>query len=116
MAIDWTKPIETKAGHPAVLLKAGAKGQAGRTHVVLVSYPNSCDSVLFYYTHGRLYSEPSAEDLQNKAEEVVYYVNLYPHTPAGGVRHKSRAEADEAALPDRVGCNRVVFTHGRYDD
>lgn len=116
MAIDWTKPIETKAGHPAVLLKEGVRATAGRTHVVLVSHPDQSDTVAIYYPNGKLFSEPTTDDLQNKAEEVVYYVNIYPTSPLGGVRHRTRAEADNAALPDRVGCNRVALTPGRYDD
>lgn len=47
--------------------------------------------------------------------KIVRYFNVYPEA-VGGVL-PSRKEADQLAdLPNRIGCVRVEFTEGTYDD
>lgn len=51
-------------------------------------------------------------------QKYVRYYNIYPNGNYGGVAgpHSSRSRADKNAAPGRIGCKRVVFTDGEFDE
>ncbi len=59
-----------------------------------------------------LINEVIVEDVIPKG--YVQYYNIYPSYVGGGF--KNRADADRLSGRDRIGCKRVVFTEGEWDE
>lgn len=57
-------------------------------------------------------NEVKVEDV--KPVEHVRYINIY--TDGMGDLHETREKADERGLDKRIGCKRVVFTEGEWDE
>lgn len=79
----------------------------------------------YIYTHNMsdpvdIIKEVIVSDVPEPTTKVVY-INVYKSTDGsldvvGMFGHESRVNADEYDSDKRVGCKRVVFTEGEFDD
>lgn len=117
MSIDWSKPIQTKDGRKAELLKTLKNDVVKWPHVVYV------DGVNYdYITHAKDSGETNTStELENAPERFSFerWVNVYPDGRVydfGG--STSRAAADRVADNSRIACIRVTIAGnvGQFDE
>ena len=115
MAVDWTKPIQTRDGRPARLLGVLKGIRVG--HVVAYEKDTS-EFVLFRQSDGHsMFDVDSPSDIINVPPEpkrFVRWVNVYSNQDLITV-HYDRVRADSSALGSRSGCRKIIITEG-YDD
>lgn len=116
--IDWTKPIQTRAGLPARMLATDIKSKNGNCICVAVTYPSGNEVVSAVTLEGLYYSNPSDADIINVPEKRVRYLNIYP----GSIySYNNREDADTAAKRhdnwhNRIACIKVEYMEGQLDD
>lgn len=115
--IDWTKPIQTRDGRPAELLKIG-RISSGATHLVFIKGENN-DDAFWAHEDGVIYPElPKNEDIINvpvKHKRKVW-INMYEDTEAcaSSFTYSSRKTADSHCGMGRIACieREIEFTEG----
>lgn len=111
--IDFTKPVQTKDGESVEIITTNGRGM-----YPVLGFIGDNDAPKSFTVDGVYYTgENFSYDLENVPEkeiEIVRYYNIYPRFTSMG--YASRAEADEAASSERIGCKRVAFTEGEFDD
>ncbi len=115
--IDWTKPLETKSGEPFELLTERHRN----FHYPMLGYVGTGPSLTSYTNEGKfLVGSDCDKDLQNvksKPLSTVKYFNLFKNGLNISFEHPTRKSADNAHNASaRIGCKRVVFTEGEFDE
>lgn len=111
MAIDWTKPVQTRDGRKVTIYTTTAP-----TEYPVHGYIEGWDDPSCW-TSGGLYlgDEESDQDLINVPEpKWVLWVNMYKDGIGGG--YLTKAIADKWALSGRTACIRVELTPGQFDE
>ncbi len=114
--IDWTKPVETISGLSVEVISASGRGN----YPVLVYIADDTMSITYTLSGKQFIGDhENSFNLQNvkpKPIEIIRYFNMYKDGIANP-GYKSREEANKGSdLEGRIGCKRVVFTEGEFDD
>lgn len=114
--IDWDRPIRHLDGREAYLMANNLKGPVP---FVVVCKSNINDVVIQVNEYGRCYKD-SFETIENvpKPKKVITgYINFYSDGQIGTIAG-SRVTADMIALEQggRIGCKKVTFTEGVFDE
>lgn len=113
MAIDWTKPVETKDGRKVRVLATDIPGEFPVWAAVGSAAPNFST----YTLDGYVYDEkrPSPMDVVNTPVKKSGWINLYPTMSSYAIANSSmvyedRRHADEGSSNARIACVFVEFT------
>ena len=112
MTFDPKKPVKTRDGKRATIIKCDLRGD--RQIVAVIDAPNGSQVVMTYATNGsRCIFQDDALDLINEPERETFWMNVYPK----GVLHPtgvcSRAVCERGATFDRVGLVSLTFECGK---
>jgi len=111
MSFDLTKPVQTRCGLPAEIIRDNLCG--GGPILAIVEQPDGTYAHR-YLASGRRVSGPPELDLVNipLEEDREVYLNFYPLGDDYSVAaHKTKREADLSARPDRIACKKVVLKY-----
>lgn len=119
MAVDWTKPVQTRDGRPIRVLCTDQQG-AKYPVLGLVKRKEGKEDLEQWTLDGSFVADkggPDEDDAINvpePPEERIAYVNFYDN--GEGMAHDSRARADVCAGSARVACVRIPYRVGQYDE
>jgi hypothetical protein len=105
-AVDWSKPIQTRAGRKARLL--GEIIGRDDPFAVAVMTEDGREYVLYYFASGKFYVNATCvNDIINAPERIKrdVWLNVYQHSECCG--YDSKYEADDCATQTRIACVRV---------
>lgn len=75
------------------------------------------DEIAQLYELSPYYTEVELKEKPKPRSRVLYYnLVIQGESLTACSAHPSREDADKAATPSRVGCKRVEFIEGQYDD
>jgi hypothetical protein len=110
--IDFTKPIQTRDGHPVEIISTNLRGP----HPV-IGYVGNSKTFDQWTAEGKYALGAGCFDLVNVPEKRVIWLNVYERGMI--TRHDSRHLADEwvtRTASKRTECIRVEYEVGQRDD
>lgn len=117
MTLDLTKPVQTREGLPAEIVRTD---MGGSTPILAVVTPGSgIKYPVMTRLDGQQYSAVAPSDLVNAPEPKRYvWLNAHPH---GALYvYSTRRAADNAAgteaTTDRISCQKFEIIPGKFDD
>jgi hypothetical protein len=109
--VDFTKPLMLRNETPFTLMGTNFRGPCP-----VQGYAGDAKHLVERYPDGRYYCDgtDSPFDIVNVPEKIVGYVNIYRNNI--GSFTISRKEANSIAHTGRIGCIRIEYTEGQFDD
>lgn len=108
MTIDWTKPLESSDGYPAILVRLGYRYRHGKEFSNLVVIQRT-DHDYVYAVNDDGRSFDSYTIIRNKKVKRKGWINLYPHGQCASPIYSKEKDAIESRASNFIATIRIEW-------